>query len=132
MAKFSPDGEVTPMIFSEFIKRNPGILIPAFHMQVMVRKRYGTCASQWWFLYSLFLMETPVPNHNGVRIVNEKFWDKIADRRFDMYADQKDGGWLHIRRELKKNAIERAKHEGEEVEKEPKAKVRTPGRPTNP
>ena len=57
------------------------------------------------------------------RIVNERFWDKIADRRFDMYADQKDGGWLHIRRELKKKAIERAKNAGKEVEQAPKAKV---------
>jgi hypothetical protein len=40
-----------------------------------------------------------------------------------MYADQKDGGWLHIRRELKKKAIERAKNAGKEVEQAPKAKV---------
>lgn len=118
MAKYSPDGEVTPMIFSEFVKRNPGILMPAFHMQVMIRQRYGSFALQCFFS---FFVKSPVPCH---RIINEKFWDRIADRRFDMYADQKDGGWLHIRRELKKNAMERAKHDGEEVEKEPKAKVR--------
>ena len=40
MAKFSSsDGEVTPVIFSEFVKRNPGILMPAFHMQVMIKQK---------------------------------------------------------------------------------------------
>lgn len=95
MAKYnSTDGEVTPIIFSEFVKRNPAILKDAFHMQVMIRQS----------------------------IVSEKFWDRLADRRFDLYADQKDGGWLHIRRELKKKAIERSKNSGEDLEVQPKAK----------
>ena len=60
------------------------------------------------------------------RIVNEDFWDKIADRRFDMYADQKDGGWLHIRRELKKKAIERAKNVARRSSKHPAGTVTLP------
>jgi len=82
MAKFnSTEGVVTPMIFSEFVKRNPGLLLPAFHLQLQIKQH----------------------------VCNAKFWEKIQARRADKYHDTSDGGWLTIQRQLIKNQQERKK-----------------------
>ena len=80
MAKFnSTEGIVTPMIFSEFVKHNPGLLLPAFHLQLQIKQN----------------------------VVNPKYWDKIQQRRADKYHDTFDGGWLTIQRELIKTQHDR-------------------------
>lgn len=82
MAKHSStEGVVTPLIFSEFVRRNPGLLLPAFHLQITIKQK----------------------------IANDRFWNRIQERRAARFADTKDGGWLQIQRDVRKNQIEREK-----------------------
>jgi len=73
MAKYnSVDGEVTVAVFSEFLDRNPDVILQAVHMQNQIKERIGT----------------------------PEFWDDQVHIRVERFMGAKDCGWSEIRKAL--------------------------------
>lgn len=66
------DGHITMKLYSEFASAHPALLMSVFHTQTQMKKR----------------------------ILDEKTWASIEDRRNEKFAGSGDGGWRVVKAEL--------------------------------